>query len=316
MSQNPLVSIVCATYNHAPFLRETLDSFLAQRTTFSIEILVHDDASTDGTADIVLEYQKRYPDLFRCILQTENQFSKGAKTWVTLLKIARGKYAAICEGDDYWRDPLKLQKQFDYLESHPNVALSCHNAIIINQKGEQIGDSRLKPSEQRDLSQDELIKGGYVLSLTMFFRNALKEFPPELFRSPNGDLFICTLIGEHGGAHYHDDIIPAAYRFHEGGVWSLQQQVDRHRKAVRSYEQLALYFQRTNKPVYQRHFANLNLEMQFVVFAKLWQSGERKNASRMIPAILRLSRKHFGYVHWLKTFRKLAGLTLFLLRAK
>lgn len=122
----PLVSICCLVYNHEPFLRECFDGFVMQKTTFPIEILVHDDASTDHSADIIREYTAKYPDLFNPIYQTENQYSKGVKITATYqIPRARGKYIAMCEGDDYWTDPLKLQKQVEFMEKNEGCSLCC-----------------------------------------------------------------------------------------------------------------------------------------------------------------------------------------------
>lgn len=111
--KEPLVSICCITYNHAPYIRQCLEGFLIQKTTFPFEILIHDDASTDGTADIIREYEARYPHLIKPIYQVENQYSKGTKISSTYnYPRAKGKYIALCEGDDYWTDPLKLQNKF------------------------------------------------------------------------------------------------------------------------------------------------------------------------------------------------------------
>jgi glycosyltransferase involved in cell wall biosynthesis len=120
----PLVSICCITYNHASYIRQCLDGMLMQKTNFPLEMIIHDDASTDGTAQIVKEYADKYPDLIVSILQSENQHSKGFKPFANfVIPRARGKYIAICEGDDYWTDPLKLQKQVDFLERHEDFGL-------------------------------------------------------------------------------------------------------------------------------------------------------------------------------------------------
>ena len=122
-----MVSICCLTYNHAPYVRKCLDGFLMQQVDFPIEIIIHDDASADGTQNILREYQKKYPDLFHLILQTENQYSKGKQVAMEFLfPKVKGKYIAFCEGDDYWTDSHKLQKQVDFLEAHPDHSLCCH----------------------------------------------------------------------------------------------------------------------------------------------------------------------------------------------
>jgi len=116
----PLVSITCATYNHEAYIKEALEGFVMQKTSFPFEIIVHDDASTDNTASIIREYEARYPDLFVTIYEAENQYSKGYGDLSRIIYSAvRGKYIAVCEGDDYWTDPYKLQKQVEFLEYNP-----------------------------------------------------------------------------------------------------------------------------------------------------------------------------------------------------
>lgn len=134
MNKEIIVSICCATYNHQKYIRDAIESFLMQKTTFPFEILIHDDASTDGTADIIREYEAKYPDIIKPIYQTENQYSRGINPYLAFVyPRAQGKYIALCEGDDYWIDPLKLQKQVDYLERNPHVSFVATNYFIYDE---------------------------------------------------------------------------------------------------------------------------------------------------------------------------------------
>lgn len=133
MKEDILVSIICITYNHEKFIRYALDGFLMQKTNFKYEILIHDDASTDKTASIIKEYEIKYPNLFKVIYQKENQYSKGKEVTSLLLEKASGKYLAFCEGDDYWIDENKLQKQVDFLEQNKNYSAVVHNSLVINE---------------------------------------------------------------------------------------------------------------------------------------------------------------------------------------
>ena len=119
-----IVSIKCLVYNHAPYIRQCLDGFVMQKTNFRFEAIVHDDASTDGTQDIIREYAEKYPDIINPIYETENQYSKKDGSLRKIMNNAcNGKYIALCEGDDYWIDPLKLQKQVDILEKHSDYTI-------------------------------------------------------------------------------------------------------------------------------------------------------------------------------------------------
>ncbi len=127
-----MVSISCITFNHEQYISDAIESFLMQQTNFNYEILIHDDASTDRTVEIIKEYQKKYPNLIKPIYQTENQYSKGADVSFINEKRAVGKYLSICEGDDYWTDPHKLQKQFDFMEEHPECSLCVHGGKVVS----------------------------------------------------------------------------------------------------------------------------------------------------------------------------------------
>lgn len=121
--QKPLVSVVSITYNHEPYIRDCLEGFLLQKTDFPIEVIIHDDASTDHTAEILLEYYNKRPDLFYVIVEQKNIYSQGKSPLLETIKFAKGRYIAICEGDDFWIDPLKLQKQFDFMAAHPQYSM-------------------------------------------------------------------------------------------------------------------------------------------------------------------------------------------------
>ena len=120
MNEKPIVSICCITFNHARYIRACLDGFIMQKTNFSFEVLINDDCSTDGTIDILKEYSERYPNIIKPIFHDENQYSKGIRRILATFVYpkVKGKYVALCEGDDYWTDPLKLQKEVDFLESN------------------------------------------------------------------------------------------------------------------------------------------------------------------------------------------------------
>ena len=142
MKADPLVSIRCLVYNHEPFLRQCLDGFVMQQTTFPFEAIVHDDASTDGSAAIIREYAEKYPEIIKPIFETENQNSKYDGSLTRIMDAAihpNAKYIATCEGDDFWTDPNKLQLQVDFLESHPDYVASSHNFLVYHEDSKVIG---------------------------------------------------------------------------------------------------------------------------------------------------------------------------------
>lgn len=127
-----MVSVCCITYNQKDYIRDAIEGFLKQKTNFDYEIIIHDDASTDGTTEILKEYEERYPGKFRIIYEEENQYQKGSSFIRAMYEQAKGKYIAVCEGDDYWCDENKLQLQVDYMEQNQECSFCFHNAIIID----------------------------------------------------------------------------------------------------------------------------------------------------------------------------------------
>jgi glycosyltransferase involved in cell wall biosynthesis len=187
-----VVSICCFTYNHAPFIRQCLDGFIMQQTTFPIEILIHDDASTDDTAVIIREYEANYPELIKPIYQTENQYSKGVYVSQYNFSRTQGKYIAFCEGDDYWTDPYKLQKQVDFLESNPDYGICYTKVKEYSQKQKRF----LRRTWGAPVSLKALIIGNVVPTLTICARTELilkyiEEIKPETKDWKIGD---CPLL--------------------------------------------------------------------------------------------------------------------------
>ena len=139
MSKNIKVSIICLVYNHEPYLRKCLEGFVNQKCNFEYEVLIHDDASTDNSASIIREYEEKYPEIIKPIYQKENQHSKGVKITATFLyPKAQGEYLAWCEGDDYWTNENKLQKQVDFLDSHSEYIACAHKYDVINKEGDKV----------------------------------------------------------------------------------------------------------------------------------------------------------------------------------
>lgn len=179
----PLVSICCLSYNHAPYIRKCLDGFLMQETTFPIEILLHDDASTDGTDDIVREYAEKYPDKLFPLFEEENKFSQGYGGKMDFFNYNRacGKYIATCEGDDYWTDPLKLQKQVDFMESHPEYSVCFHNCHVFDVRTNKIifpSNSSMIGDDQQgiDVTAYDYFHKHLLQPLTMLFRLSMFDF--------------------------------------------------------------------------------------------------------------------------------------------
>lgn len=248
---DPIVSICCVTYNHEDYLQECLDGFLMQKTNFEFEVLVHEDASTDKTAEILKSYEKKFPGKLRCVYQTENQFKKQNVLTEILFKMAQGKYIALCEGDDYWSDPNKLQKQVDFLESNPEYMASYHRAMLINETGSII--KKEKYDNYSDYSENELLTGyGELITNAVMFRSIL-EIIPEFSKVHNGDTTFWHLFGFYGKAKFQHDILPSAYRIHSGGIWTGAQEYSKLKSSLITYEVIVnnLKF-KIKEPIYKK----------------------------------------------------------------
>lgn len=175
MSNLPIVSICCLSYNHEPYIKDCLNGFMNQKTNFSFEVLIHDDASTDGTADIIQQYEKKYPSVIKPILQTDNQYSKGIKPSLTYnYPRAQGKYIALCEGDDYWTDPLKLQKQVDFLEANEEYGLVYSDYLKYKQDVKKFLANSLTIRDLENRSSfEDLLKANCIQTLTVCLRKKI-----------------------------------------------------------------------------------------------------------------------------------------------
>lgn len=207
-----LVSIKCAVYNHEHYLRQCLEGFVMQKTNFRFEAIVHDDASTDGSAAIIHEYAEKYPDIIKPIYETENQYSKRDGSLTRIMNAACcGKYIAICEGDDYWIDPLKLQKQVDFLERHSDYGLIYGKARVFNQAQNRY-EIRNAGKERKNY-EDLLVRGNAIPTLTCVYRKSLLEnYSNEITRKwKMGDQPLWLYISHRSKIHYMDEIL-AVYR--------------------------------------------------------------------------------------------------------
>ena len=228
------VSIVCNTYNHEKSINEALDSFVMQKTSFKYEVLVHDDASTDGTADIIREYQRKYPDIIKPIFQKENQYSQKIKiTYEYQYPRAKGKYIAICEGDDFWTDENKLQKQFDILEQRKDVDMCAHAAQCIDAETGRQGKMVRPKKHNTILKTEEVITGGgdYLATNSLFFRTSLFDNPPEYIKESALDYLLQIYGSCRGGIYYLDEVM-SVYRINVKNSWTSKMRADTDRKIV------------------------------------------------------------------------------------
>ena len=216
----PLVSICCITYNHQRFIEECIESFLKQKTNFPVEIIIHDDASTDRTTEIIRDYYAKYPALFRPILQKENQYQQGKRRILlsNMVPTAKGEYIAICEGDDYWASPQKLQKQVDFLDQHPGYSLCGHRVMHIF-GGSPESTPCPSPVQKESGTLEDILRWNYLPTCSVVYRTALgAELPAWFTGLSHGDWPRWALLAQRGRIGFINEVM-ARYRVHSGGVW-------------------------------------------------------------------------------------------------
>lgn len=240
----PIVSIICYAYNHEKYIREALDGFVTQQTNFSFEIVIHDDASTDNTALVIKEYELKFPHLFKPIYQKENQYSK-EKGRVTRIcyEAAKGKYIALCEGDDYWTDSLKLQKQVDFLENNSHYSFCFHDALQVHEDTSKnfvrIGSRKIDAVV--DL-KSVIIENNFPTSSLLFHKKFYVLKRDDLSATAKGDYILVLRLVERGLGKYLPEVM-SAYRLHEGGVWSSKSKYYKLEEDVKFYDLLYAYFE-------------------------------------------------------------------------
>ncbi|KFJ42511.1 glycosyltransferase [Francisella philomiragia] len=221
------LSICCTAYNHESYIEEALKGFLEQQTDFAFEIIISDDCSTDGTTKILNEYADRYPNIIRLIYQKENQYSKGALPIRDfILPEVRGEYIALCEGDDYWTDPNKLQKQVDFLEKHHDFIGCGHNTRFLID-GELTDRLFVKPETKikEQYVFNDFIDSAYMHTTSLVLRynkHNKSEIDMCLSKYSNverNDVYMLLVFSKFGPIKYIDEIM-SIYRMNAGGIWS------------------------------------------------------------------------------------------------
>ena len=249
MESSPiLVAVQCLVFNHEPYLRQCLDGFVMQKTNFRFVVIVHDDCSTDGSASIIREYAEKYPNLFHVIIQPQNLYSRGispTREYINpIIEQLKPKYMALCEGDDYWTDPLKLQKQVDFLESHPDFTMCFHGARIKNETNTRVITTCDKIETKEYLTKD--IFPGWVVptASVVYRREPVESYPPlkhqEWMKYGDIVLFLkCTHTGRVWGMADQMSV----YRMTENGAVARQKnENDYYLHLCKHYEFLMLNF--------------------------------------------------------------------------
>ena len=233
---NLLVSVWMITYNHEKYISEAIESVLMQKTDFDYEIIIGEDCSTDNTKAILKEYEKKYPHLIKVIYQDHNVGAMRNAFEFTFPR-CHGKYIACLEGDDFWIDPLKLQKQVDFLEQHTEYVLSFHNVLSVN----VIDDKRTKREFEMEVfskKPEEIPVGHPSHTSSMVFRNVIRIFPTDIDKLISGDSYLQFVLARFGKSTFQRDIYPNIHRRHPQSIWSYKTQEYKIEQGIILYEKL------------------------------------------------------------------------------
>ncbi len=222
----PLVAIHCLVYNHAPYLRDCLDGFVMQQTNFPFVAVVHDDASTDNSAAIIREYEQKYTHIFKPIYEKENLYQSGSFTVInevmnTAIETTGAKYVAMCEGDDYWTDPLKLQKQVDFMEANPEYGLCYTDYSICDEFGNLTEESNFTKGNKKPILtfEDHLFRQGYIAPMTWLYRNDVYEsFKNDMLKGVTDATYVVALEFFYNSKVAFLPINTATYRVSPGSA--------------------------------------------------------------------------------------------------
>lgn len=290
MPNNPLVAIQCLVYNHEPYLRDCLEGFVMQQTNFLFVAIVHDDASTDGSAAIIREYEEKYPDIIKPIYETENQYSKGNGIVTRIMNAAieatGAKYVAMCEGDDYWIDPLKLQKQVDFMEANPEYSLCLTNSVVKFDDCEVLAINHIWDTYtiEEVLNANALNvkrRGDNVVpcahTSTIFYRIPNDEFPNWVSQCFIGDEPLMIYLAYHGKVKFINEIT-SVYRAMVGvSSKNFNQELD-WKNRIKMYNVINEGFEYQYKAIINTIIA----QFYFKLFKMKWKSGYKKDAIRFL----------------------------------
>lgn len=294
----PLVSVCCITYNHEPYIRDAIEGFLMQETDFPFEVIIHDDASTDRTAEIVREYAEKYPLIIRPIFQMENQWSKGVKiSAVFVWPKARGEYIALCEGDDFWTKKNKLQAQVNCLKEHSNCSICLHTAERLSpDKKNKLGFLGQPGQGDREYKLEEIGNKFFATASFVFRKIFVKNLPFCFQIAEAGDFITLLLLLEKGNGYYIDNVMSVFRSGVPGGAH------DRLEKARKNNKQIAHYFLNRRKVLIEfdkytefKHHDFIKKFKAFYDFELLLQVALNTRSFCKRLRFINIYKKYYGY---------------------
>lgn len=258
MGESVLVSVVMITYGHEKYIRQAIEGVLMQQGDFDLELVIANDCSPDNTDAVVQDVLSHHSNAHWISYVRHEKNIGMMPNFIFALQQAKGKYVALCDGDDYWTDPFKLQKQVDFLETNPDYVLCFHKVKILKPKGELVEDFITKVPENYEAQETFARLGNYIHTPSVVYRNILRKFPEEFEMSPIGDYFLYMMLAEHGKFKYMDEEM-AVYRFGVG-IHSVNSQIKMAKANFKLFTLLLSYFNnpKINHILLDRHLNALD----------------------------------------------------------
>ncbi len=241
IENHPKVSVSLVTFNHEKFIAQAIESLLLQEVDFSYEIIIGEDFSSDRTREIVIDYQKQYPDKIRLILPEQNLGCYGQKIFVQTLEACKGEYIALLDGDDYWASPHKLQQQVDYLDNNRECAICFHDVTTIFEDKAELSHRYNNFEPQRFSGLENILKSNFIPTCSTLYRRGLfDQFPEWYNETVCGDWVLHVLNTKHGKIGYINKSL-AVYRVHSNGIFSSMKKIQQLKEAIKCYKLLNEY---------------------------------------------------------------------------
>lgn len=270
---NVTISVAVITYQHEAYIRECLDSIIGQKGDFSLEVIIGEDCGQDSTYDICKEYEAKHPDIIRVL---ESKQNLGVMpNFVRVMKEAKGDFVAICEGDDFWIDEFKLQKQLDFMNSNPECTLCFHNAEIRHEGFNRKDGLFVGNTSKKFYSSEDLIKEFRLPTASYFYRKASFDIPEWIAKVYNGDYSIALILSDVGQVGYAD-FVGSVYRKNVFGLSGRS----KNSMVLTRIAQVLWYFDVQSNFKYHDEIVQRNLSMGDAY--KMHAMGERTKSQKMI----------------------------------
>jgi glycosyltransferase involved in cell wall biosynthesis len=265
MEIKPLVSICMITYNQEAFISQAIEGILMQQTKFPFELIIGEDFSTDSTREVCFKYQQNHPKIIQVVLRNKNLGMM--QNFIDTLEHCSGKYIALCEGDDFWIDPLKLQKQIDFLETNPDFSICFHRVKVLH---EDVDKKPLfsNPNQKTITTFEDLAVANFIQTASVVYRNKLFDhFPENFLELSAGDYPLHLLNAQYGKIMFFEDLM-SVYRIHNNGEWNRLEAEKQNKNWLQVLETCYHYFYPNGAKNFEKQISQVLSQICFINFDK------------------------------------------------